>query len=106
MRLFRRTWFAHARPTRGALIGVKQDVAEYGDAGEDIDSRREGVLPGAYFVVYWSWATFYIALGGVAFFLVTSWFGLTVPSMLRLIRRWLVGPVRPAVPTWKRRRLA
>ncbi|WOJ91770.1 IcmT/TraK family protein (plasmid) [Methylocapsa polymorpha] len=69
-----------------------------------LDARA--CFPALTFVVYWSWATFYIALGGVAFFLVTSWFGLTVPSMLRLIRRWLVGPVRPAVPTWKRRRLA
>ena len=33
-------------------------------------------------------------------------FGLTLPAMVRLARRWLVGPVRTAVPVWNRRRLA
>jgi intracellular multiplication protein IcmT len=63
-------------------------------------------LPLLVFVVYWSWATFYVAVGGMAFFVIISWFGLTVPTMFRLIRRLLVGPVRRAVPAWKRRRLA
>jgi intracellular multiplication protein IcmT len=61
-------------------------------------------LPLLVFVVYWSWATFYIAIGGMAFFTIVSWAGLTVASVLRLIRRWLIGPVRTAVPVWKRRR--
>ncbi len=58
------------------------------------------------FVVYWSWATFYIAATGVIVFSVISWAGLTVPSTLRMIRRAFVGPYRPAVPAWKRRRFA
>jgi len=42
----------------------------------------------------------------VVFFTVISWFGLTVPALFRLLRRWLVGRLRPAVPVWRRRRLA
>jgi len=61
------------------------------------------VLPA---VMYWSWTTLYIAVFGVVFFTVISWFGLTVPALFRLLRRWLVGRLRPAVPVWRRRRLA
>ena len=57
-------------------------------------------------MVYWSWFTLYIAIIGVAFFSAISFFGLTLPAMARLARRWLVGPVRTAVPVWNRRRLA
>jgi intracellular multiplication protein IcmT len=42
----------------------------------------------------------------VIVFSVISWAGLTVPSTLRMIRRAFVGPYRPAVPAWKRRRFA
>jgi intracellular multiplication protein IcmT len=69
-----------------------------------LDARA--CLPVLAFVLYWSWTTFYIAAIGTIFFAVISWLGLTVPSMLRLIRCLLVGAVRPAVPAWKRRRLA
>src|SRR5271157_4589380 len=58
---------------------------------------RGPVLPLLVFVVYWSWATFYIAATGVIVFSVISWAGLTVPSTLRMIRRAFVGPYRPAV---------
>ena len=58
------------------------------------------------FIVYWSWTTFYIALIGVIFFSVISWAGMTVPATIRMVRRFLVGPFRPAVPAWKRRRFA
>ena len=61
------------------------------------------VLPA---VIYWSWTTLYGAVFGVVFFTVISWFGLTVPALFRLLRRWLVGRLRPAVPVWRRRRLA
>lgn len=63
-------------------------------------------LPLLVFVVYWSWITFYIAIGGMTFFMVVSWTGLSVSSVLRLGRRILIGPLRTAVPTWKRRRAA
>ena len=69
-----------------------------------LDARA--CLPLLVFVVYWSWTTFYIAATGVIFFSVISWAGLTVPSTLRMIRRAFVGPLRPAVPAWKRRRFA
>lgn len=69
-----------------------------------LDARA--CVPLLSFVVYWSWPTFYVALTGIAFFGAISWAGLTVPAVIRMVRRWLVGRRRPAVPAWRRRRLA
>jgi intracellular multiplication protein IcmT len=69
-----------------------------------LDARA--CFPLLVFIVYWSWTTFYIAAAGTLFFATISWCGLSVPAVLRLLRRWLVGNPRPAVPAWKRRRLA
>lgn len=69
-----------------------------------LDARA--CLPVLAVAVYWSWTTLYIAVTGVAFFSLISFLGLTVPAMMRLLRRLLVGPVRTAVPVWRRRRLA
>jgi intracellular multiplication protein IcmT len=69
-----------------------------------LDARA--CLPVLCFFVYWSWLTLYIAVIGIGFFSVISFFGLTLPSFIRLLRRFLVGTIRPAVPAWKRRRLA
>jgi intracellular multiplication protein IcmT len=69
-----------------------------------LDARA--CLPALVYVVYWSWPTFYVAMTGVTIFSVISWAGLTVPSALRMVRRGFVGPYRPAVPTWSRRRFA
>ena len=69
-----------------------------------LDARA--CLPILCVMVYWSWPTLYIAISGVGFFSTISFFGLTLPAMLRLTRRVLVGRVRTAVPVWKRRRLA
>ncbi len=69
-----------------------------------LDARA--CIPVLVFVLYWSWITAYIAIFGMVFFTVISWFGLTVPAVIRIIRRALVGHVRPAVPEWMRRRLA
>ena len=63
-------------------------------------------LPLLVFVVYWSWTTFYIAIAGMTFFAVVSWAGLTVSSVLRLLRSLLVGRERTCVVVWKRRRAA
>jgi intracellular multiplication protein IcmT len=69
-----------------------------------LDARA--LLPLLCFVVYWSWLTFYVAVIGITFFSLISFMGMTLPTMFRLIRRLLVGSVRPAVPAWNRRRLA
>jgi len=69
-----------------------------------LDARA--CLPILSVMVYWSWLTLYIAIIGIAFFSAISFFGHTLPAMVRLARRWLVGPVRTAVPVWNRRRLA
>lgn len=57
-------------------------------------------------VLWWSWWTLSLAIASTLFFGVLSWFGLTVPALYRLVRRWFAGSRRPAVPTWQRRRLA
>ena len=69
-----------------------------------LDARA--CLPLLLFAVWWAWWTLYLAVGATIFFSMISWFGLTVPAVARLARRWLVGTVRPAVPAWQRRRLA
>jgi intracellular multiplication protein IcmT len=69
-----------------------------------LDARA--CLPILCVTVYWSWVTLEIAIVGVAFFGTISFLGLTLPAMLRLLRRVVVGPVRTAVPVWNRRRLA
>jgi intracellular multiplication protein IcmT len=69
-----------------------------------LDARA--CIPVLIFVLYWSWTTAYIAIAGIIFFTVISWFGLTVPAVIRVIRRAIIGSVRPAVPAWSRRRLA
>ena len=69
-----------------------------------LDARA--CLPILCVMVYWSWSTLYVAIVGVVFFSAISFFGLTLPAMLRLTRRALVGKVRTAVPVWNRRRLA
>jgi intracellular multiplication protein IcmT len=69
-----------------------------------LDARA--CLPILSVMVYWSWTTLTIAIVGFVFFSLISFLGLTLPAMLRLMRRWLTGPVRTAVPVWNRRRLA
>ena len=69
-----------------------------------LDARA--CVPLLFFVLYWSWPTFYVAFTGTLFFGGISWLGLTMPAALRLLRRWTVGRVRTAVPAWRRRRLA
>ncbi len=69
-----------------------------------LDARA--CLPLLAVVVYWSWTTLAIAVVGTLFFGAISYFGLTVPAFGRALRRRLVGSVRPAVPAWRRRRLA
>lgn len=69
-----------------------------------LDARA--CLPAVLAVAYWSMTTLYIAVFGILFFGIISFFGLTLPAMLRTLRRCLVGSNRPAVPTWKRRRYA
>jgi intracellular multiplication protein IcmT len=69
-----------------------------------LDARA--AFPLLLFVVWWAWWTFYLAVASMVFFTVINWFGLTVPAFFRMARRLIVGPVRPAVACWHRRRLA
>jgi intracellular multiplication protein IcmT len=69
-----------------------------------MDARA--LVPVLIFLLHWRWATFYLAGGGIAVFTVLEWFGLTFPAAIRTIRRMIVGRLRPAVPAWKKRRLA
>ena len=67
-----------------------------------LDARA--CLPVVLAAVYWSWPTLYIAIAGFIFFSLISFFGLTLPALVRTVRRWAAGSVRTAVPVWRRRR--
>ena len=69
-----------------------------------VDARA--LIPVMIFLVHWRIWTLYMAAGGIALFTVLEWFGLTFPAARRTIRRYLVGSVRAALPSWKKRRFA
>jgi intracellular multiplication protein IcmT len=69
-----------------------------------LDARA--CLPVVLAAVYWSWPTLYIAIAGFVFFSLISFFGLTLPALVRTVRRWVAGSVRTAVPVWRRRRFS
>ena len=50
--------------------------------------------------------TFYIALGGIAFFYLLERLGLTVPAAFRAIRALFAGRVRPSVTARRKRRFS
>ncbi len=52
------------------------------------------------------WWTFYVALAGALVFSALEWLGLSLPALLRTLRRLIVGQTRPAVPYRKKRRFA
>lgn len=69
-----------------------------------VDARA--LVPVMIFVLHWRLSTLYIAAAGIAVFAVLEWFGLTFPAAIRTVRRLAVGRLRPAVPTWNKRRYA
>lgn len=69
-----------------------------------LDARA--CIPLLVLVTGWTWNTLAIAVCGVVFFGAIAWTGYTLPAVLRLLRRLVVGAVRAAVPAWNRRRLA
>lgn len=69
-----------------------------------LDARA--CLPVLVAVLHWSWTTLCIGLVGMVVFGVISFFGLTMPAAFRVMRRWLIGSRRTALPTWKRRRFS
>lgn len=69
-----------------------------------VDARA--LIPVMIFLVHWRLYTLYLAGAGIALFTVLEWFGLTFPVARRTIRRYLVGSVRAALPSWKKRRFA
>lgn len=52
------------------------------------------------------WWTFYLALAGAVVFSALGWLGLSLPALVRTLRRLVAGPTRPAVPYRKKRRFA
>ena len=82
------------------LVAVWRDTA-----------RRVGVLgmdawclaPMLVWFLHWRWATFYVAMAGVAFFAALEFFGLSIVACARRVRCWIVGKARPGVQVWKRR---
>jgi len=68
-----------------------------------VDARA--LIPVFIFILHWSKWTLYSAIAGCILFAILEWCGLTYPAAVRLVRRFVVGPTRPAVPAWKKRRL-
>jgi intracellular multiplication protein IcmT len=69
-----------------------------------IDARA--LIPALIFLVHWSMLTLKIAGGGIILFAALEWFGIRFGAALRILRGWLAGPLRPAVPGRCKRRLA
>ncbi len=69
-----------------------------------LDARA--CFPALVAVTYWSWTTLKIATLGIAFFGTISFLGLTLPAMLRMLRRLVGGRIRPATPASRQRRFA
>lgn len=69
-----------------------------------VDARV--LLPMFICLLHIRWSTFIMAGAGVVLFTVLEWIGLPPGAAFRLVRRWIAGRIRPAVPTWKRRRFA
>jgi len=69
-----------------------------------VDARA--LIPVMIFMLHWRLNTLYLAGAGIALFTFLEWFGLTFPAARRTIRRYLVGRIRPAIPSWKKRRFA
>lgn len=66
-----------------------------------VDARA--LIPVLAFVLQWRMTTLYFALAGVVVFVLLEWLGLTFPAAIRTIRRLIVGRIRPAIPSWKKR---
>jgi len=52
------------------------------------------------------WWTFIVALVGALVFSALEWLGLSLPALVRTLRRLVIGRTRPAVPFRKKRRFA
>ncbi len=52
------------------------------------------------------WTTFYVAVAGALVFSALEWLGLSLPALVRTLRRRVVGRTRPAIPYRKKRRFA
>ncbi len=52
------------------------------------------------------WWTFTVALGGAVVFSALEYLGLSLPALVRSLRRLVAGRTRPAVPYRRKRRFA
>ncbi|GAD11720.1 hypothetical protein GFGA_2d0076 (plasmid) [Gluconobacter frateurii NBRC 103465] len=66
-----------------------------------IDARA--LAPFALWIAHMREWTFILAIIGVLFFSILAWLGLTLPVAVRMLRVILYGPVRPRLPSWKKR---
>ena len=66
-----------------------------------IDARA--LAPLALWIAHMREWTFILAIIGVLFFSALAWLGLTLPVAVRMFRVILCGPVRPRLPSWKKR---
>lgn len=59
-------------------------------------------LPLAMWALHWRWWTFYLAIGGVAFFGLLQKLGMNVPAFVRWVRSIIAGTDRTGTPWAKR----
>ncbi len=66
-----------------------------------IDARA--LAPFALFFAHMREWTLILAVVGALFFGILAWLGLTLPVACRMMRVIVCGPVRPRLPSWKKR---
>ena len=71
-----------------------------------IIADARALIPVFVFILHWSKWTLYVSIAGCIVFATCEWCGLTYAAAVRLVLRLIVGRIRPAVPAWKKRRLA
>ncbi len=63
-------------------------------------------LPLLIFLFWWSWLTFYLAIGAMVFFVALAKIGYTYSGFMAWIKHKLRGPRIHARPWWYRKRFA
>ncbi len=61
----------------------------------NIDARA--AIPWLLMLIYFRWITFFISISVTTILLIVEKKGLVLPSALRAVRVWFLGPVRPSV---------
>lgn len=64
------------------------------------------LVTSVFWLAHMRWWTFAVALAGAVVFSALGWLGLSLPALVRTLRRLVAGRTRPAVPFRRKRRFA